>query len=81
MGSVKVGQKGQIVIPKEARELFGIQPGDTLLLLADVDRGIAIQQFEAYQTFFQQMFEGKKGAQEPLDGPAQQESETGKPNG
>ena len=37
-----VGAKGQIVIPKEARELFGIAPGDTLLLLGDVKRGIAI---------------------------------------
>ena len=40
--SVTVGAKGQIVIPKEAREVFGIQPGDTLLLLGDVKRGIAI---------------------------------------
>lgn len=40
--SVTVGSKGQIVIPKEARELFGIQPGDTLLLLADEKQGMAI---------------------------------------
>ena len=40
--SVTVGSKGQIVIPKEARELFDINPGDSLLLLGDVDRGIAI---------------------------------------
>ena len=40
--SVTVGAKGQIVIPKEARELFGIAPGDTLLLLGDLQRGIAI---------------------------------------
>ena len=37
-----VGEKGQIVIPKQARELFGIEPGDTLLLLGDLKRGIAI---------------------------------------
>ena len=37
-----VGEKGQIVIPKQAREIFGISPGDTLLLLGDVKRGIAI---------------------------------------
>ena len=36
MATVKVGEKGQIVIPKGARELFGIEPGDTLLLMADV---------------------------------------------
>ena len=40
--SVTVGAKGQIVIPKEAREVFGIEPGDTLLLLGDEKRGIAI---------------------------------------
>ena len=37
-----VGEKGQIVIPKQAREIFGISPGDTLLLLGDEKRGIAI---------------------------------------
>jgi AbrB family looped-hinge helix DNA binding protein len=40
--SVTVGAKGQIVIPKEAREIFGIEPGDTLLLLGDRTKGIAI---------------------------------------
>lgn len=39
---VKVGDKGQIVIPKGARELFGIQPGDQLLLMADKKSGIAL---------------------------------------
>ena len=39
-GTVKVGEKGQIVIPKEARTVFGIQPGDTLLVLGDETRGI-----------------------------------------
>ncbi len=39
---VKVGEKGQIVIPKGARELFDIQPGDNLLLMADKSRGIAL---------------------------------------
>ncbi|AEE15686.1 AbrB/MazE/SpoVT family DNA-binding domain-containing protein [Treponema brennaborense] len=39
---VKVGEKGQFVIPKEAREIFGIKPGDTLLLLGDEKQGIAI---------------------------------------
>ncbi|MCF2616848.1 AbrB/MazE/SpoVT family DNA-binding domain-containing protein [Oscillibacter valericigenes] len=53
-GTVRVGEKGQIVIPKGARELLKIRPGDTLLLLADEKRGIAItkddvllRQFEA----------------------------------
>jgi AbrB family looped-hinge helix DNA binding protein len=41
-GSVKVGERGQIVIPKEAREIFGIKPGDLLLVLGDEARGLAI---------------------------------------
>ncbi|HEY5179246.1 MAG TPA: AbrB/MazE/SpoVT family DNA-binding domain-containing protein [Dermatophilaceae bacterium] len=40
--TAKVGEKGQIVIPKEAREVFHIAPGDTVLLLGDLDQGIAI---------------------------------------
>lgn len=40
--TVKVGEKGQFVIPKEARDVFHIQPGDTLLLLGDEKRGLAI---------------------------------------
>ena len=35
LASVKLGPKGQIVVPKEVREMFGIRPGDTLLLLAE----------------------------------------------
>ena len=41
-GSVLVGERGQIVIPKEARDKFNINAGDKLLLLGDEDRGIAI---------------------------------------
>jgi len=41
-GSVLVGERGQIVIPKEARELFNIKAGDKLLILGDEDRGLAI---------------------------------------
>ena len=40
--TVKVGEKGQFVIPKEARDVFGINPGDTLIVLADINKGIAI---------------------------------------
>ncbi len=45
-GTVKVGEKGQIVIPKEARDLFGISPGDTLLILGDEENGIFISRPE-----------------------------------
>ena len=37
-GTAKVGDRGQIVIPKEAREFFGIEPGDTLLILGKMRR-------------------------------------------
>ncbi len=39
---VKIGEKGQFVIPKEARDRFDLQPGQTILVLADDERGIAI---------------------------------------
>ena len=42
MWTAKVGTKGQIVIPKEARELFSIEPGDNLLILGDERKGLAI---------------------------------------
>ena len=54
--SVTVGAKGQIVIPKEARALFGISPGDTLLLLGDEKRGIAIPPKETFALFSARIF-------------------------
>ena len=42
MGISKVGEKGQIVIPKEVRDIFGINPGDSLIVLADPKKGIAL---------------------------------------
>ena len=45
-GTVKVGERGQIVIPKEAREYFGIQPGDTLLVLGEPEVGIVVSRPE-----------------------------------
>lgn len=41
-GSVTVGERGQIVLPKKARDVFGINSGDILLVLGDEERGIAI---------------------------------------
>ena len=40
--TVKIGERGQFVIPKEARDMLGIKPGDTILVLGDVERGVAI---------------------------------------
>ena len=51
-----VGEKGQIVIPKQAREIFGIRPGDTLLLLADEKRGIAIPPKAHFAAITEQVF-------------------------
>ena len=47
-----VGEKGQIVIPKQAREIFRIKPGDTLLLLGDDNAGIAIPPKGAFSELF-----------------------------
>ena len=46
--SVKVGPKGQITIPKEAREMFDIKEGETLMILGDKKRGIAILKADAF---------------------------------
>lgn len=62
--SVTVGEKGQIVIPKQARELFGIQPGDTLVLLGDETRGIAIPPKTTLEYFSQAIFETKQTEKE-----------------
>ena len=67
MSSVKVGPKGQIVIPKEARTMFGIAPGDTLLLLADIERGIAIQRLEYFERIADEIFLKAAGASERSD--------------
>lgn len=59
MNSVKVGPKGQIVIPKEVRDMFGISPGDTLMLLADSEKGIALERFSIFSKIADAIFSGK----------------------
>ncbi len=59
MGSVKVGQKGQIVIPKEVRDMFGIDSGDTLILLADVQKGIALERMGIFSKIADAILEGR----------------------
>ncbi len=51
-----VGEKGQIVIPKQAREVFGIEPGDTLVILGDIKRGIAIPPKTEFAGWLSRMF-------------------------
>lgn len=58
MSTVKLGPKGQIVIPKEVREMFGLEPGDSLLLLADVQRGIALQRSSVMSQIADAIFAG-----------------------
>ena len=59
--TAKVGDKGQIVIPKEARDIFDIKTGDTLLLMGDKERGIAIAKYDDYINFADQIFNLKQG--------------------
>lgn len=54
--TTKVTSKGQIVIPKEARDVFGINEGDTLLLLGDKDKGIAIAKYDEYLKFAEEIY-------------------------
>ena len=49
MGISKVGEKGQIVIPKEVRDIFDIKPGDSLIVLADAKKGIALVKSEVIE--------------------------------
>ena len=57
MSAVKLGPKGQIVIPKEARDMFGLEPGDNLVLLADIKRGIALQTIETMNPRLRKAFD------------------------
>ena len=56
-GVVKVGERGQIVIPKEARELYNIKAGDSLMVLGD-DKGIAMLKTEVFQSIINQAMGG-----------------------
>ena len=53
---VKIGEKGQFVIPKEARDLFQLHPGDEILVLGDKERGLAILPKEKQQDFVKKIF-------------------------
>ena len=55
-GVVKVGDKGQIVIPKEAREVFGITPGDSLLVLGDATKGLALVKTQIFDSVVEEVF-------------------------
>ena len=56
-GTAKVGDRGQIVIPKEAREFFGIEPGDTLLILGKSETGLIVTRPETLNNLANQIFD------------------------
>ena len=56
-GVVKVGDKGQVVIPRDARKLYDINPGDALIVLGD-QRGMALLKTEVFQSAIDQAMEG-----------------------
>ena len=61
---VKIGEKGQIVIPKEARELLGVGPGDTVLVLCDREQGLAIPSPERPAAIYEAIFGAGRGEEE-----------------
>ena len=54
-GTARVGERGQIVIPKEARTIFGIEPGDTLLILGDEKNGILVTKPDVIETIAEEL--------------------------
>ena len=63
-GTAKVGERGQIVIPKDACELYGIHPGDTLLILGDEENGMIVTKPDVLSSLAERILDqiGKEGA-------------------
>ena len=57
VGVCKVGEKGQIVIPKEARDMFGITAGDYVLVLCDKNRGMAVVKPDSFNDLADKVFD------------------------
>ena len=55
-GTVKVGDRGQIIIPKDARDKFDIKAGDTLIVLGDEKWGIAVTKSDVLQRYAADVF-------------------------
>lgn len=56
-GTVKVGERGQIIIPKEARDVFQIKAGDTLIVLGDEKWGIAVTKSDVLERHANEVFQ------------------------
>jgi AbrB family looped-hinge helix DNA binding protein len=61
IGVAKVGEKGQIVIPKEARDMFDIKPGDSVVILCDRSKGIAVLKADEIEEFADKVFAKVEG--------------------
>ena len=59
-GICKVGERGQIVIPKDARDVFNIKPGDSLVLWGDTKKGIALVKTEVFDNVTDEILGGKE---------------------
>ena len=68
VGISKVGEKGQIVIPKEARDMFDIAPGDSLVLLCDRKKGIALVKADVFGDFADNFLPKEQGNAPGSDG-------------
>lgn len=66
-GTARVGEKGQIVIPKEARDMFGLQPGDTLVLMADKEKGLALQTVDKLNPLMKKVFNSLPSGEEETE--------------
>ena len=66
-GTAKVGDRGQIVIPKDAREFYGIHPGDTLLILGDEENGMIVTKPEVLSSLAEKILDqiGKEDRANP----------------
>ena len=66
-GTVKIGERGQIVIPKEAREVFDMKPGDNLLLVGDEEKGIAIVKADLMKDLALKILENMNNVKDIVD--------------
>lgn len=57
VGISKVGEKGQIVIPKEARDMFEIKPGDSIIVLCDKSKGMALLKADEIEDLADKVFQ------------------------
>ena len=59
VGISKVGEKGQIVIPKDARDMFDIKPGDSIIVLCDKSKGIALVKSDVFECLADDIMKGR----------------------